>query len=701
MMKSDKVLDQIHQSFLNALNRQTPAFSNACWTEKRPVQDFLRGLTMRGVADKLAYIDRTVTTAEFRKMLSNPEYPFLYFTGTVEASSCNFIIQSQSLSEEEYANVLSSELGIPIVGAFPLAAAEDSFLVGEYEKKHPVSKLISLLKEEKKDIVYILLYAVFVGIIGLSLPLGVQSLIGFISSGQMVTSAVVLIIFILLGIILSGVMTIFQLEVVERLQQHLFARTAFSFAYRIPKIRLESVLKYYPPELMNRFFDTLTLQKGIPVLLIDLSAAILQVVFGIVLLSFYHPLFIVLGAILALLLYLVIRITGRKAVATAMEESDYKYKVANWLEELARSLTTFKLSGDSGLAMEKTDQFVGNYIRAREKHFSVLRIQYFSFVIFKTVITAVLLVLGLTLIFDRQLNLGQFVAAEIVIILIMNSIEKIILKIDDVYDVLAGVEKISKVTELPLERQDGIRLAVDERYGMKLDFDRVSFRFPGRDTPSVDELSFGINSGERICIAGENGSGKSTVLQLLLGIFPTDSGLISFNGVSLKELDKSALMNHIGNYVSQDTLFDGTVLENITLGRRFLKMEDVFWAIDAAGVKDYIDSLPNGLSTRLVGGAAQVPVSTVHKLILARNLVERPSLMVIDDFLLGVESASKRKILELLLDRKQPWSVLLVSNDPMVLQQVDRILFLEKGRLKAEGDFVSLQSAGILTNITA
>lgn len=699
-MESNPTFEHIHRQFLTTyrIRKNEMQVMDELYSRQtgHSFKEWMERLTTLGVADGLVYMDRSVSAAEFRSMLQTAAYPFLYLTSNGIPA---FINEPVSDPDKLLQGAQLSDGGVPVISAFPIGTEEDTFHELASGNRHPFFKLTGMLKQERSEIFHILIYAVFIGIIGLSLPLGVQSLVGFIASGQLVTSAYILIFFILAGILLSGIMTIFQLEVVERLQQKLFARTAFSFANRVPKIKMESVLKYYPPELMNRFFDTLTLQKGIPTLLIDLPSAVFQAVFGIVLLSLYHPLFIVLGIVLSMVLYAVLRFTGKKAIATALEESEYKYKVANWLEEIARAITTFKLAGHSALAIEKTDRYVGGYIRARESHFSILRTQYYSFVVFKILITAVLLLLGLTLMLDRQLNLGQFVAAEIVIIMIMNSIEKIILKVDDVYDVMAGVEKISKISGFPMEQQGSLVLPVAPGEGMEVSFKSVSYTFPEKAAPVLNDLSIDVNAGERICITGANGSGKSTLLQILLGIYNPSSGTVAYNGVPLRNIDKAALMNRVGNYVSQDTLFDGTVLENITMGRHFLRNEDVFWAIEAAGLSGYIESLPEGLSTRLIGGAARISESNAHKLIMARNLAERPSLFVVDDFLLGVERTTKQDILELLVSKSNSWTVIMASNDPMVMRAVDRIVLLEQGRIKATGTFDQLYDCGFLTQL--
>lgn len=719
------LLDEINRCFFRALRLQEPPYPatpekfESALPDQQSINGFIGRLTDTGASVNLIYLDNTLTEDEVRRMMEESDYPFLIFTVKNGIAAPVFVSKEENerlvysfeegqpvrinLPEwEDLRTVLASrtdstgEKGIPVVTCFPHhdieSTVERTSVTSASGRYNLIAKLITTFAPEKKEVLYILLYAVFIGIISLSLPLGVQSLIGFISSGQVVTSAVILIIFILLGIVLSGIMMIYQLELVEYLQQKLFARTAFAFAFRIPRLRLEAMLKYYPPELMNRFFDTLTIQKGVPVILIDLAAAILQVALGVILLSLYHPLFIIIGSILVITLVFILRLTGPRGLKTALQESEHKYSVVNWLEEMARSLSTFKLAGNTGFGINRMDHHVSNYIRAREDHFRVLKVQYYSFVFFKTIITAFLLVLGMVLIVKRQINLGQFVAAEIVIILIMNSIEKIIMKIDDVYDVLVGVEKISKVTGLPTDSATGIELPIEPGSGLSISIRNVSYRFPDRAESALNGFSLNISPSERICIAGNNGSGKSTLINLLLGLYDSYTGTITYNGISLRELNRPCLMNHIGNYVSQDRLFDGTVMENITIGRRNISNEDVFWAAEAAGVTEYINTLPEGFNTRLIGGGIRVPESVVHKLIMARNIVEHPSLLIVDDFLLGVEQSEKKRILDFLLDPKFKWTVILISNDPLVLTNCERIVFMKNGSVLEDGPFKQVLS---------
>jgi len=325
----------------------------------------------------------------------------------------------------------------------------------------PWQRLVRLLATEKKDIGYIYLYALVTGVISLSLPLGIQAVFNLVSGGLVFSSVYVLIGLVIVGVLVTGLLMVGQMTLVEILQQRIFAKAAFEFTYRLPRIQSEALSGYYPPELMNRFFDVLTIQKGLPKLLIDLTAAVVQIFFGIILLSAYHPIFVGFGLFTILLIWLICWIYGPAAVKTSLNESKYKYKVVAWLEEIARELPAYRGEANGGAVAQKEpinkmDDLVANYIQYRSEHFKVLRRFFYNGVAFKTIATGGLLILGTLLVVGREMSLGQFVAAELVIVLITGSVDKLISGIDTVFDLVTAVEKIGTVTDMPLTYEEQV-----------------------------------------------------------------------------------------------------------------------------------------------------------------------------------------------------------------------------------------------------
>ncbi|MCY7353150.1 MAG: ABC transporter ATP-binding protein [Cytophagaceae bacterium] len=322
-----------------------------------------------------------------------------------------------------------------------------------YQQPPPSSmqRLLRLLGTERKDISYVYLYALVTGLISLSLPLGIQAVFNLVSGGLVFSSVYVLIGLVALGVLATGLLMVGQMTLVEILQQRIFAKAAFEFTYRLPRIEPRALSAYYPPELMNRFFEVQTLQKGLPKLLIDLTAAAVQILFGIILLSFYHPVFLGFGLFTLLGIVGISWIYGPPGLRTSLSESKCKYKVVSWLEDIARELPTYRERNDTMDPIDRMDDLVASYLAYRNAHFRVLKRFFYSAVAFKTLVTGGLLIVGTALVVDRQMTLGQFVAAELVIVLITGSVEKLISGIDTVFDLLTAVEKIANVTDLPLE----------------------------------------------------------------------------------------------------------------------------------------------------------------------------------------------------------------------------------------------------------
>ena len=285
-----------------------------------------------------------------------------------------------------------------------------------------IKTILRLLSLEKKDITDIYTYSIFAGLVSLSLPLGIQAIIGFVLAGSISNSIVVLVGLVLFGTFLSGLLQVRQLQLIEKIEQKYFVRYALEYGSRIPKLDLGVLDKYYLPELINRFFDISVLQKSLQKILVDIPAAIIQIVLGTILLSFYHPLFIAFGLVLLSVLVVIIRFTSSKGFDTSLETSDYKYKVAAWFEEMARSIKTFKYAQKTSIHIEKTDELVTSYLHARTSHFKVLKFQYWSLIAFKLIVTAAMLILGVVLLIDQEINIGQFIASDIVIIAIIGAV---------------------------------------------------------------------------------------------------------------------------------------------------------------------------------------------------------------------------------------------------------------------------------------
>jgi ABC-type bacteriocin/lantibiotic exporter with double-glycine peptidase domain len=538
----------------------------------------------------------------------------------------------------------------------------------------PIQRFWSLLKIYKFELRQIYAYAIFIGIVNLTLPLGIQAIINFIQSGELTSSWVVLVGFVLIGIAITGLLQVLQLRVVENIQQDLFARSAFEFAYRIPKITFLQLDRTHAPELVNRFFDTLTIQKGLPKVLIDFTLAAFQITFGLILLAIYSPYFIILGVSLILVLYLIFKITAPKGLDTSLKESKYKYNLAHWLEEIARVNRSFKLNAPVNFHLNRTDDIVVNYLSAREKHFQVLLNQFRLFIGFKVFVAAGLLILGGMLVFQNEMNIGQFVAAEIIIILIINSVEKVLRTIDTIYDVLTALEKIGFVTDLKLDSDNGVAM-IEEEGGLAIKAVDIEFGFQGESKKIIEDLSFDIPPGGKVVVTGPSGSGKSLLLQIMAGIHDIDNGDLYINEIPFANYQRTNLHRNTGVAFPVNQLFEGTFRENITMGREISERR-INEVIKVLGLNEYFAHQPRGIETIVDSGGRRLPRTIIQKLQIARIIVSRPKLLLLEDPLQFVESSEKRRIIDYLMDEKRNWTVVVVGDSDYWMEKSNQIIAL-------------------------
>ena len=541
---------------------------------------------------------------------------------------------------------------------------------------NPVTRILNLVKLEKEEITSVYFYAILKGLIQLSLPLGVQTIIGFVLGASMRASLVILITLVVAGVLAAGLMKVNQMKIIEKIQQKIFVRYSFAFAEHIPKLDLKRADSYYLPELVNRFFDIPILQKSLSKILLDIPAASIQILFGLILLSFYHPAFILFGFILVILLWLILRYTGNRGLQTSIEESNYKYKVAAWLEEMARVVRSMKLARSTGLHLQKADEQVTGYLDARNRHFRILLLQYNVLVIFKTLITAAMLIVGTMLLVNQQLNIGQFIAAEIIILLVLNSVEKLIMTLGSVYDTLTSVEKISNLTDKPVEENGNIEL-IDNKKGLTLEMKDLQFSYDD-ETDILRHISLQINGGEKVCIQGKDSSGKSTLLRLMAGAYQGFRGSFLLNGLPVGNYNLASLRSQTGVLLNHQDIFYGSLRDNILLGNTSIGMDTVIEYAAKTGLNDFISTLKYGYDTILDPTGKRLPQNVTHKILLVRALVGNPRLLLLEEPWMNFEKDHRSQLMQLLIELKNV-TLVVVTNDEEFAGFCDKRIIIEKG----------------------
>jgi len=542
----------------------------------------------------------------------------------------------------------------------------------------PLERFWNLIRLDRSDISSIYFYAILNGLMQLSVPIGIQSIIGFVLGASMATSIYVLIFWVVMGVFIVGVLQVNQMKIIERIQQKIFTRYAFEFVDKIPKFDLYKTDNYFLPEKANRFFDTVNLQKGFSKLLLDIPTALIQILFGLILLSFYHPLFIIFGITLALLLFLIVYFTSKNGLETSINESNYKYEVVAWMQEISKSIKSFKLNQDTGLNFKSTDKILVNYLKTRTKHFKFLLVQYKALIAFKTLVTAFLLLLGVYLLVDQQLNIGEFIAAEIVILSIIASVEILIKNLDSVFDVLTSLEKLSNVTEGNSE-ENGKLLISENKISIELvDF---SFTYPN-SKPILKNINIKIPPNSTVCILGEENSGKSTLLNILSRNYLHFTGNFLINNIPANNYDLESFRKKTGIYFNEYEIFSGTVLENINMGKSHITPESIIDIAKELGFESFLQNLTMGFQTPIDANGKRLPKNISQKIILLRALVHRPNLLIMEEPWLGLKKQFQQKMIDYLLKKPSDNTVIVTSNDQAFASKCDYRFELKDGKLE-------------------
>ena len=553
--------------------------------------------------------------------------------------------------------------------------------------KASLDKFLKMIKLEKREVTAIYFYAILSGVIQLSLPLGIQTIINFSQAaagiGELPVSIILLIIIVLVGILVSGIVQVNQMKIVEKIEQSIFTRFSLDFAHKIPKIESSELNNNHLPELMNRFFEVISLQKGLSKILLDIPLAAIQIIFGLVLLSFYNSTFIVLGLLLILLLFFIFKYTTKKGLVASYNESENKYEVASWLEEIARSYKTFKISSQNNFHLKKTDELVKDYLVSKTKHFQILKFQYWSLIVFKLLISAMMLIIGAVLLIKQQLNIGQFIAAEIVILLILSAVEKLILNLEVGYNILTGVEKPNAISEKRTEIQ-GKSHYTSNGNGIGIEVKELNFKF--ENSPYLlENINFTIQPGTKVCVMGDGGSGKSILLELIGGTLKNFEGVVNINNTPINNINQNEYRKNIGIFYNEQDIFDGTIYDNICMGNESITPNEIMKLAEMLEIKDFISQLPEGLYTPLQPTGKGLSTIIAKKILLLRAIANQPELLVLDEPFELAGAESSKKISKYLTDL-QNTTCMVVSGYIPFAKRADLIIWLEKGKIKHIGE---------------
>ena len=544
--------------------------------------------------------------------------------------------------------------------------------------KAPWGRLKALLAGERSTLWVAVIYSVVIGLLSLVVPVAVQSVVNTIAFGSVIQPLVVLTLFVFVALGFSALINSLRAWVVEVLQRSIFARVGTDLTWRLLRVRPEAFDKYHGPELVNRFFDVVTVQKSAATLLIDGLEIFMQTGIGLLLLALYHPLLLVFDIFLVVSMSFIVLVLGRGAVKTSIKESKAKYAFQAWMEEIATHLVTFKSAGGMELAAARADGLLEEYLHYRGLHFRILMRQIAGSFLLQAVASSLLLGIGGWLVIERQLTLGQLVASELIVTVMVSGFTKFGKHLEAFYDLQAAVDKLGALVDLPLERAEGEAvLARTGAAGLRMTGLAVGYN---GGSPVIQVREWDLRAGDRVGLMGRHGCGKSTMADALFGLRQPQGGSLLLDGVDYRSLPLETIRGHVA-LVRGIEVFTGTILDNVRLGRSDMTLLEVTDSLRRVGVLEEVQKLPEGMDTVLQQGGRPLSGSQASRLMIARAIAGKPRLLILDDALDPVDR-ERETLCDMLFSPDAPWTLLCISERPDLLARCNRVMVLEDGDVK-------------------
>ncbi len=538
--------------------------------------------------------------------------------------------------------------------------------------------LYKTIQNNKNEVWAVVIYALVITLLSFVTPLVVQELVNVIAFGVALQPLIILTVLALLGAALMGFFKILQQHVVEKVQMRLFVERSLEISEVISSLNK----KQLKDEEVNFFFEVVNLQKSSVKLLLDGLSALVQISIGLLLLAFYHPFFLLLDLVFIIGIGVVLPISGRGGLQSSLDESKQKYALFHWLKQATEGRSSLQQIGAERFVLERSDAINMNYLVYRTEHFRVNVRQTIVVLVLQTIISAGLLGLGGYLVIENTLTLGQLIAAELVIATVIAALDKVSAQIPAFYDFLTALLKLSVFDpDLSLDREPVVAVKessspAQTQLGMKLDCRNIRFTHAGRG-PLFRGLDLNVKAGQRVMISGDPGSGKSTLIKLLVGSLALEAGTIFFDDKELRSWSTERLASEIGVLFSQEAnIFEASIEENITLGRELaLPLRDL---LELVCLDEDLATLPKAQQTLVEARGANLSLSQDLRILLARALVTRPRLLLIDDNFSNLELNTRLKIYQNLQSYfGSSLSVIMCGVDQVFAAQCDQRLELD------------------------
>lgn len=517
-------------------------------------------------------------------------------------------------------------------------------------KKDGVYSILEVL--DHSSIYSILIISLLISALSLVVPIAAQTLINLVAFGKLLQPVITLSIMVFILMFGMGVLSIWQTVLIEIIQQKLMVGISFNLTKHFTHLSPAIFSTHNGPELVNRYFEIAIINKALASLLLYGLTLSLQMFLGLILLLFYHPMFLFFDGFILISLLLIIFVPYRTAIDSAHEECAQKHVIGSWLEEILINRYLFKYNEYPCYVLEQTDKRVVGFLKARNKHFRQLIKHKIGLYVLAASATSLLLGLGGYLIIYNQLSLGQLVASEIVLGTLIYGFKRVGALLENYYDLMASVGKINFALNLPLEKN------INQKIGSHLlpSMDSIYLKFntillhPTSNSLHPSPLNAEASPTNPLLLIFKQEDLCKNIIESLSGLKELSSGSIILNGIPSSQDSLIALRKH-SLLIREPQWFAGTIYQNLILNHRNVSLDVICDLLKKMNLLEKIMKCPDGLNTFVHDWQTLFTLSELIQLMIVRAIIDKPRLLIIDRSIDDVLDEEVDKVLSLLLDQ--------------------------------------------------
>jgi putative ABC transport system ATP-binding protein len=548
----------------------------------------------------------------------------------------------------------------------------------QYQLRHIVDGILRqlglLVRLERKMLGIIASYAVAIGLFLLCVPIAVQELVSTFSFA--IEPIMIFTLAAIVGLALSGAAAfrVLQARAVETLQQRIYTRIVLAFTDTLPRLQEESFL----PQHANRFAEADLLTRALVAMVADLFTVAVVGSIGMSLLVFFHPYFLLYNVTLIGGFVVLLTVFGREGFLITLKMSRLNYEIYHWIQNIAANLPHLRAAGESPYLMRRTDELTQAYVRVRQRRSDLLTgRQYKAAALWLVLGHAGMIATAGMLVSTGQLTVGQFAAAELIAGNLLLNMDTLARRMVHMFFAFVSFRELDAFFSLPQDRSGHKSIVPFDDFGLagiRVSAKNLSFRYPD-GPPLFEHFDLDVAPGEKVQVLCQTNTQKTALAKTLAGLLAPSTGVVLYNDMNLVEVNLRSIDHRRSLMLdSHPTLLEGTIEDNITLGRPSIRYEDMHWALQFVELDHEIDALPDGLSTQVTGHTGQFTLSQTLRLLLARAIVTRPYVLIVDGTLHSIVPSIRETILRRLSSKDEPWSIIFVSNDPTFTHAERRVV---------------------------